>query len=79
MRNFGRPDPVTGTVTGVVVPPPGPVGKKPTYTLTSLPAEGKFTFNKTTGAFTYTPTAAQRVLAGLSDDPDDPNDISISR
>jgi VCBS repeat-containing protein len=71
--DFGRPDPVTGTVTGVVVPPPGPVGK-PTYTLTSLPAEGKFTFNKTTGAFTYTPTAAQRVLAGLSDDPNDPND-----
>lgn len=63
---LGVPDPTTGAVSGVVVPPDDPAGRRPTYTLTSPPAEGSLTFNRSTGAFTYTPTAAQRVIAGLT-------------
>jgi len=61
---LGAADPITGTVTGT----PGvtdPEGKRLTYKLISEPALGTLTFNATTGAFTYTPTATQRILAGL--------------
>ena len=52
----------TGAITGRVNAE-DPEHKKLTYTLISGPPEGKLVFNKTTGAFTYTPTAAQRVRA----------------
>ncbi|MHA3022321.1 Ig-like domain-containing protein [Mycobacterium sp. BMJ-28] len=59
---LGAPNPVTGAVTGTVT---DATGKKLTYSLISGPTGGTLTFNKTTGTFTYTPTVAQRVLAGL--------------
>jgi YVTN family beta-propeller protein len=61
-------DPTTGTITGTVAAIPART--KLTYTLISPPAIGTLVFNKTTGAFTYTPTAAQRMLAGLSAETD---------
>ncbi|MBI3226837.1 MAG: hypothetical protein HYZ39_17465, partial [Mycolicibacterium cosmeticum] len=56
-------NPVTGAVSGTVT---DATGKKLTYTLVSGPDGGTFSFDKATGAFTYTPTAAQRVVAGLN-------------
>ena len=56
--------PVTGAVTATVAAS-DPEGKKLTYSLTSGPAVGSLVFNKTTGVFTYTPTAAQRIQAAL--------------
>lgn len=67
---LGTADPTSGAISGVVVPPAGPEGKTPAYTLVSQPAEGTFAFNRRTGAFTYTPTTAQRVIAGLSPETD---------
>jgi len=72
-RTIGAPvlntaDPTTGAITGTVAAIPA--GTKLTYTLISPPANGTLVFNKTTGAFTYTPTAAQRILAGLSSETD---------
>jgi len=64
---FGAPNAATGAVSGQVVAT-DPEGKALTYTLTSAPATGTLTFNKKTGAFTYTPTPAQRIEAGLSSD-----------
>ena len=66
--DLGTPDPTTGAVTGQVVAS-DPEGKKLTYTLTKglAPGQGTLVFNKTTATFTYTPTAAQRVQAGLTD------------
>jgi YVTN family beta-propeller protein/VCBS repeat-containing protein len=60
-------DPVTGAVTGLVAAS-DPEGHSLTYTLKQdVPAgQGALVFNKSTGAFTYTPTAAQRVIAGLT-------------
>jgi YVTN family beta-propeller protein/VCBS repeat-containing protein len=55
-------DLVTGAVTNRVNAH-DPEEKKLTYTLVSSPAEGKLVLNRTTGIFTYTPTAAQRVRA----------------
>ena len=62
-------DPVTGAVTGQV-DASDPEGHSLTYTLKQgVPTgQGTLVFNKKTGAFTYTPTAAQRVLAGLTPD-----------
>jgi YVTN family beta-propeller protein/VCBS repeat-containing protein len=62
---FGTPDPRTGAVAGQIVAK-DPEGKKLSYTLGSGPAQGKLVFNTKTGAFTYTPTAPQRVVAGLT-------------
>jgi YVTN family beta-propeller protein len=72
-RTIGAPvlntsDPTTGAITGTVAAIPA--GTKLTYTLISRPANGTLVFNKTTGAFTYTATAAQRILAGLSAETD---------
>ncbi|MBW8712115.1 MAG: VCBS domain-containing protein, partial [Mycobacterium sp.] len=66
---FGTPDPRTGAVAGQIVAK-DPEGKKLSYALASGPAEGKLVFNKTTGAFTYTPTTPQRVVAGLTPETD---------
>lgn len=73
MRAIGAPvlkpaDPTTGAVTGTVASTPA--GAKLTYTVVSGPTTGTLVVNKTTGAFTYTPTAAQRVLAGLTPEDD---------
>lgn len=61
---YSPADPTTGAVTGKVVAT-DPEGKKLSYTLVAAPAEGKLLFDNKTGAFTYTPTTAQRLLAGL--------------
>lgn len=66
---FGTPDPRTGAVAGQIVAK-DPEGKKLSYALGSVPAEGKLVFNRTTGAFTYTPTTPQRVVAGLTPETD---------
>ena len=59
-----RCESVSGAVTATVAAS-DPEGKKLTYSLTSGPAVGSLVFNKTTGVFTYTPTAAQRIQAAL--------------
>ncbi len=64
---LGEADTVTGAVTGQVSAS-DPESKKLSYALKSGPAQGSLSFDKKTGAFTYTPTTAQRVLAGVSDD-----------
>lgn len=61
---FGTPNPVTGAVTGQIVAN-DPELKKLSFALVAPPAEGKLTFDTKTGAFTYTPSAAQRVLAHI--------------
>ena len=66
---FGTPDPRTGAVAGQIVAK-DPEGKGLTYALDSGPAEGKLVLNTKTGAFTYTPTTPQRVVAGLTPDLD---------
>ena len=58
-------DAITGTVTGRLVGS-DPEAKKVTYALTAKPLAGSLTFNATTAAYTYVPTAAQRVLASVS-------------
>ncbi|WP_163727320.1 VCBS domain-containing protein [Mycobacterium gallinarum] len=63
--DFGTPNPTTGAVAGQIVAK-DPEGKKLSYTLASGPSAGKLVFDKKTGAFTYTPTASQRVAAGLT-------------
>ncbi|MCF6389097.1 M4 family metallopeptidase [Mycobacterium sp. MBM] len=61
---LGDPDPTTGAVSGRVVAT-DPEGARLRFTLLTRPAEGTLTFSST-GAFTYTPTASQRVRAGLT-------------
>lgn len=63
--SVSAPDPVTGTVTGIVAPTTVD-GTKLTYKLSAPPSIGTLSFNAKAGSFTYTPTASQRVLAGLS-------------
>lgn len=65
---LGDPDPTTGAVTGQIVAN-DPEGARLTYAVLTRPAEGVLTFSST-GTFTYTPTAAQRVQAGLGAVPD---------
>ncbi|GAS93271.1 conserved repeat domain protein [Mycolicibacterium canariasense] len=65
---LGDPDPTTGAVTGQVHAT-DPEGKTVTYALVTPPTLGTVKFSST-GAFTYTPTAAQRVEAGLGSVPD---------
>ena len=60
---IGTPDPTSGAVTGLLVAT-DPENKKLTYTVTSAPAG--LIFNTKTAAFSYTPTAAQRVQAALT-------------
>lgn len=60
----GKPDSTTGTVTGTVTFT-DPAGQPLTYTVTSQPNKGSVTLS-TSGAFTYTPTAAARSSANGS-------------
>ncbi|WP_237569985.1 Ig-like domain-containing protein [Mycolicibacterium lacusdiani] len=62
---FLVPNPLTGAVTGTIVAS-DPEGVKPTITLTTKPAVGTIVYNATTATFTYTPTTAQRLLAGIN-------------
>ena len=62
------PDPTTGAVSGRLVAS-DPEGKAVTYALVTGPTLGTVTVSKT-GTFTYTPTAAQRVSAGVVSEPD---------
>ncbi|WP_197040213.1 Ig-like domain-containing protein [Mycobacterium sp. URHB0044] len=62
---FSTPNPLTGAVTGKVVAT-DPEGTTPTITLTTKPALGTLVYNTTAATFTYTPTAAQRILAGAN-------------
>lgn len=66
---FGTVNPLTGAITGKVVAT-DPEGVKPTVALTTRPTAGTLTFDATTATFTYTPTAAQRILAGATPDAD---------
>lgn len=65
---LGDPDPTTGAVSGQIVAT-DPEGARLTYAVLTRPAEGTLTFSST-GAFVYTPTAAQRVAAALAAVPD---------
>ena len=60
-------NPANGVVTGTVtaIDPDGAPGVGPKYTAVA-PASGKVTINATTGAFTYTPSAAARHAASLT-------------
>jgi len=62
---FGTPDPTTGTVTGQLGAS-DPEGQPLTYTVSSAPSSGTLSFDNATGNFTYTPTTAQRISAGLT-------------
>jgi YVTN family beta-propeller protein/VCBS repeat-containing protein len=62
---FLPPNPTTGAVTGKVTGS-DPEGKKVTLSLTTKPSQGTLVYNSATASFTYTPTTAQRVLAGLT-------------
>lgn len=57
-------DPTTGAVSGQLVAV-DPEGKKLSFALVAGPAEGRLVFDHKTATFSYTPTAAQRVLAGV--------------
>ena len=57
----------TGAISGRIVAV-DPEGKALTYTVTSAPATGTLTFDSKTGAFTYTPTTAERILAATTPD-----------
>lgn len=73
---IGDPDPTTGAVGGQVVAT-DPEGARLTYAVLTRPAEGTLTFSST-GAFIYTPTAAQRVQAGLAAVPDAVFTVTVS-
>lgn len=73
---LGDPDPTTGAVSGRVVAT-DPEGARLTYAVLTRPAEGTLTFSST-GVFTYTPTAAQRVRAGLTGIPDALFTVTVS-
>ncbi|MGH3581550.1 MAG: beta-propeller fold lactonase family protein, partial [Mycobacterium sp.] len=66
---FGTPNPTTGAVVGQVVAA-DPENKALSYTLITAPEQGTLVLDKKSGAFTYTPIGAQRVLAGSSAGPD---------
>lgn len=72
---IGEPDPSTGAVTGRIV---ATDDNRLTYAVVTPPAEGTLTFSSSTGAFTYTPTAAQRVRAGLGTEPDAVFTVTVS-
>ena len=62
---FSTANPLTGAVTGKVVAT-DPEGTTPTITLTTKPTLGTLVYNMTAATFTYTPTAAQRIVAGTN-------------
>jgi YVTN family beta-propeller protein len=64
----GTVDPASGAVTGFL----GfsdPDGDPLTYTLVDGPANGSVTFNQQAGTYTYVPTQAARINAGLAAEP----------
>jgi YVTN family beta-propeller protein/VCBS repeat-containing protein len=62
---FGTPIRATGVVTGQVVAT-DPEGQALTYKMTAAPTAGKIVFDSATAKFTYTPTSAQRIAAGVT-------------
>ena len=60
----GSPDMTTGAVSGMAVFT-DPAGRTLTYTVSTNPTEGKVTVNSATGAYTYTPTEAARLVADI--------------
>ncbi|MBI3225734.1 MAG: hypothetical protein HYZ39_11835 [Mycolicibacterium cosmeticum] len=72
-------NPTTGVVTGTVTAtdPDGDPGVGPKYTAVA-PASGKVTINATTGAFTYTPSAAARHAASLTVNPVTSDTFTVS-
>ena len=58
-------DPTTGVVKGRVVGS-DPEGSTVTLALTGKPTAGTLVFSAGSGAFTYTPTTAQRIQAGIT-------------
>lgn len=61
----GIPNPVTGVVTGTVIAT-DPDNNPLTYTVASGPSAGTIVLNAQTGAYTYTPTPAARIAAGVT-------------
>lgn len=72
---LGEPDPTTGAVSGQMVAT-DPEGKTLSYALVTGPTLGTVTVSKT-GSFTYTPTAAQRVSAAVTSEPDAEFTVSV--
>jgi YVTN family beta-propeller protein len=62
---FETPVATTGAISGQVVGT-DPEGTAVTYVLTTPPMTGTLVFDKTTAKFTYTPTTAQRISAGVT-------------
>ena len=62
---FTTTDPATGAVKGQLVGS-DPEGKKVTFAVTVKPTAGTLVYDSRTASFTYTPTAAQRILAGAA-------------
>jgi YVTN family beta-propeller protein len=62
-QRIGIPDPVSGVVTGTVI---ANDDGSLTYTLTENPIRGTVQLNSQTGAYTYTPTVAARLAAGVT-------------
>ena len=62
---FSTADPTTGVVTGKLIGS-DPEGTKVTIALTTKPTAGTLVYNASTASFTYTPTTAQRILAGAT-------------
>ncbi|WP_194166346.1 Ig-like domain-containing protein [Mycolicibacterium sp. P9-22] len=73
---IGDPDPTTGAVSGHIVAT-DPEGARLSYAVLTRPAEGTLAFSST-GTFVYTPTASQRVLAGLTAAPDAVFTVTVS-
>lgn len=73
---IGDPDPTTGAVSGHIVAT-DPEGARLAYAVLTRPAEGTLTFSST-GTFVYTPTASQRVRAGLTAVPDAVFTVTVS-
>jgi len=62
---FNTPNATTGVITGQVIGT-DPEGQPVTYALTTAPTTGTLVFDSTTANFTYTPTTAQRISAGVT-------------
>ena len=77
----GAPDQATGTVTGAI----NGVANQPqarialSYNVTAGPARGTLVVDPVTGVFSYTPSAAARMAAGITSAPDyDTFSVSVS-
>ncbi|MDT5013318.1 MAG: hypothetical protein QOH57_4935 [Mycobacterium sp.] len=61
----GLPDPVTGVVTGSINGADAD-GNTLSYAVSGVPTSGSLSVDSTTGAYTYTPTQAARLAAGVT-------------